>query len=195
MRQTTQNLTDERYARCFLEQTQYQTPTEDQKAVLGEVAAFVGAMGAEHSLGRCGRYWLTLSGAPGCGKTMLAKEVFRFAERHFEYPGPGELRELRFRHINRMVEEWREGVGRNEFDEGAWLLVVDDFGAHYSTDYAESKLYDLLNRRIGRWTMITTNLAFKTIRDKEERVASRLVRGGNRWVASKSGDWDAEHYE
>ena len=54
------------------------------------------------------------------------------------------------------------------------LLVLDDFGAHQASPWAQEKLYQLLNHRhLARLpTVVTTNVE---LRQMERRIASRLA--------------------
>jgi len=190
------NSMSNRFRDLFLAQTAFQTPTEQLKAALESVADFIGEMGAQQEGDKTVRpHWLTLSGAAGCGKTMLAKEVYSFARKHFEtYKndlGLAAARDIYFNKILDMAEKWKSGCWRSEFDEQAWLLVVDDLGVERDTSgFVKDRLFNLLEKRLNRWTLITTNLKLKTIQDDYDvRIASRIIRDGNRYRPFKSGDW------
>lgn len=58
------------------------------------------------------------------------------------------------------------------------LLILDDLGAEFSTQFTVAQLYNILNTRMinSLPTVISTNLSMKEIEDKySQRVASRIV--------------------
>ena len=118
--------------------------------------------------------WLVLKGTYGCGKTHLAAAIANFAV-SLGVPTlfltvPDLLDSLRFSYQNPEVafEERFEEV-RN-----AKLLVLDDFGTQNATNWAQEKLFQIINYRyINRLPLVvTTNLAIDQI---EGRIRSRLV--------------------
>ena len=58
------------------------------------------------------------------------------------------------------------------------LLIIDDLGAEFSTQFTNAALYNIINTRIntGLPTIISTNLTFKNIEDVyTRRISSRLI--------------------
>ncbi len=58
------------------------------------------------------------------------------------------------------------------------LLIIDDLGSEFSTQYTNAELYNILNSRIlsSLPTIISTNLEFKDIAERYgQRVASRII--------------------
>ena len=58
------------------------------------------------------------------------------------------------------------------------LLVIDDLGAEFSTQFTNAALYNIINTRInsGLPTVINTNLSMKEIEERyTRRIASRLI--------------------
>jgi DNA replication protein DnaC len=58
------------------------------------------------------------------------------------------------------------------------LLILDDLGAEFTTQFTISAVYNILNTRIltGLPTIISTNLMYDEIGDKySERVYSRII--------------------
>ena len=117
--------------------------------------------------------WLLLQGAYGCGKTHLAAAIANFAV-GMGVPTlfltvPDLLDSLRFAYNGEEVtfEQHFEQV------RTARLLVLDDFGTQNATDWAQEKLFQILNYRyINRLPLVvTTNLALDQI---EGRIRSRL---------------------
>jgi DNA replication protein DnaC len=66
----------------------------------------------------------------------------------------------------------------NLLDMGSWpLLVIDDIGAERDqTGFASEKLNMLLGMRVGKWTVITSNLLLKALSKVDDRIASRMFR-------------------
>lgn len=118
--------------------------------------------------------WLLLQGGYGCGKTHLAAAVANFAV-SMGVPTlfltvPDLLDTLRFAYND------EDTTFENRFDEirNAKLLVLDDFGTQNATNWAQEKLFQIVNYRyINRLsTVVTTNLALDDI---EARIRSRLA--------------------
>ncbi|MBC2594930.1 ATP-binding protein [Ruficoccus amylovorans] len=144
--------------------------------------------------------WLTLAGASGCGKTHLAREIAVWAERHhgcYRRKSPPEImqtRSVRFYACSELARRLRDG----DYDlieklAGVWLLVLDDIGAERDPNgYLAEQWYALLNARLGKWTVITTNLSADQISERlDERIRSRLWRGRNVLLESNATDWYA----
>jgi len=117
--------------------------------------------------------WLLLSGAFGCGKTHLAAAIANFSV-DLGVPTlfltvPDLLDSLRFSYND------PDSTFETRFDEirSAPLLVMDDFGTQNATEWAQEKLFQILNfRYINKLPLvITTNLM---IGEMEPRIASRL---------------------
>jgi len=117
--------------------------------------------------------WLMLEGSYGCGKTHLAAAIANACV-HRGVPTlfitvPDLLDSLRFAYGN------PETTFEARFEEirNAELLVMDDFGTHNATAWAQEKLFQIINYRyINKLpTVITTNLILDEI---ESRIRSRL---------------------
>ena len=125
------------------------------------------------------RRWLTLYGKSGCGKTHLASAAIATLK----------ARDLRAQNWGWSVLKGCLLDGRHPglFDQVAKMpyLAIDDIGADYMSSekaagVSASLLYDLLESRLGRWTLITSNLTPAELPDM--RIASRLKRGLNELV-------------
>jgi DNA replication protein DnaC len=117
--------------------------------------------------------WLVLQGGFGCGKTHLAAAIANFAV-SVGMPTlfltiPDLLDTLRFTYDDPTATF----EGRFEEIRTASLLVLDDFGTHNATAWAQEKLFQIINYRyINRLpTVVTTNLSMDQI---EGRIRSRL---------------------
>lgn len=58
------------------------------------------------------------------------------------------------------------------------LLIIDDLGTEFVTQFTSAALFDIINTRItsGKSTIISTNLDFETLSEKySQRIASRFI--------------------
>ena len=109
------------------------------------------------------RRWLSLLGASGVGKTHLA-EAARDALTEVR---PTLLRSGDWAFIEYLVKE-------------VYVLILDDIGAENSSPAILSALNRVVDGRLGKWTMLTSNLLPKHIGEQlDARIASRLYRGNN----------------
>jgi len=64
-----------------------------------------------------------------------------------------------------------------------WLLILDDIGFSADrTGFITNALGEILNRRAGKWTFLTSNLFVEEWAKRDPRIASRMLRDGNRVV-------------
>ncbi len=128
--------------------------------------------------------WLVLVGRVGCGKTHLAAAIKN------ERDGRGQ--QTLFKTAPDLLDYLRATYAPDShvtYDRGfdairnAEVLVLDDYGAHSSTPWAEEKLFQLLNYRFNARlpTVITTNqpldrgVASSGAPSQELRILSRLL--------------------
>ncbi len=119
-------------------------------------------------------------GEPGLGKTFLstciAKELI--ATNHsviYEtaYKTFSMLEELKFKK-NDAFDKLRFKVDKLYSCD---LLILDDLGSEFSTQYTTASLFDIINSRLisGKKTVINTNLSIEELKKRYgERVFSRL---------------------
>lgn len=117
--------------------------------------------------------WVLLEGESGCGKTHLAAAIANESVNHgvptLFITVPDLIDSLRFAYSDpETTFEQRLNEIRN-----ASLLILDDFGTQNMTDWAQEKLFQIINYRyINKLaTVITTNLMLDEI---EGRIRSRL---------------------
>lgn len=127
---------------------------------------------------------LVLYGPTGTGKTWAAVAA---ARAHFERGS-----EVRFCPVVELLDDLRPGG-----DPDLWarvvhdtdVLILDDLGAHKATEWADERLYAIVNRRWldERPTIATTNHDPDSLRDSiGERMFSRLC-GGDAVVLGMTG--------
>ncbi len=139
----------------------------------GEALSVEAAFKSAQFFARSMNGWLVLQGNYGCGKTHLAAAIANFVV-DLGIPTlfltvPDLLDMLRFSYDD------PEATFEQRFDEirNVPLLIMDDFGTQNATDWAQEKLFQIMNYRyINKLPMvITTNLIAVDI---EPRILSRL---------------------
>ena len=130
--------------------------------------------------------WLSLIGNSGTGKTHLAKGAWKAWEgkgKWFERGGVNMVKHGLFKSFSKMCNEMRAGAfGIFQSCADADFLVLDDLGAEYATEFSQRQLASMLDQRLGKWTLITSNLSMAEISDIDVRIADRMIRGGNKVV-------------
>lgn len=148
-------------------------------------------------------YTLTLSGVCGCGKTLLARQLFEAAaKRNPHATGPWTTGVGTFDYTNRrplsfwMAETLFADRTRSDFAypeslRGDFLVALDDLGAARDrTEFLTEALYRLFSLRAGKWNIVTTNLSLAEIAAKVDgRIASRLIRDGGVFFRIAAGDY------
>jgi DNA replication protein DnaC len=151
--------------------------TADVQLMHREAQWFLNDLAHRRGAGRMAPRWLVLCGPSGCGKSHLAQEIRNTARRELGYD-------------ERTAQMWKCSRYAERLRSGQWdfqdhllrlpLLVLDDLGAEQASDMWVSKLFDLLDGRLDKWTVITSNLSVSDVAEKlDVRIASRFRRGGN----------------
>ena len=129
---------------------------------------------------------ILLCGKTGCGKTHLAVamllkriEIDDYLDDSFPktifITVPELLFEIRQTYNNKDIDRTEQDIV-DKYSEAA-LLVLDDLGAEKATEWAESTLYLIIDRRNRnkKWTIVTSNLTLQEIENTlGARIASRL---------------------
>ena len=185
--------------KMFKENSKFETKNDDVLCTMLDSAdAFIKALSSDKP------YMLSFLGNSGTGKTMLAKAIYAHAiefNRHYKttisdgdhvIPGITQVREIYFKTMGDITQTiFDQQRYQFQYCMDAWLLVIDDFGTEFDkSGYVLSKLLELINARLGKWTVITSNLTLNQIaNDVDPRIASRLVRDGGRVVDCSTQDF------
>src|SRR5580692_9227214 len=130
--------------------------------------------------------WLSLLGWSGTGKTHLARGISRFFKANASVyidleTGAHLSRRGGFIGWRKVVDHLRDGdyeIMRVVCND--WFVALDDIGAERASEFSVSKLDQIIDARLGKWTVITCNFTRKQIADEMDvRIASRLGRGNN----------------
>ena len=122
------------------------------------------------------RRWLSLLGNSGVGKTHLAKKLSALLKT-YGYNGC-------FYSWSRIIDYARKGdFGIFEHLENVPIAVIDDIGAGYENYFSSSKITELADKRLNKWTIFTSNLQLRQIAETiDTRLASRMIRGENKVI-------------
>lgn len=146
--------------------------------------------------------WLTFLGNSGAGKTHLAKGVHEWVKKNFGYGpfykrGDGSVTRTRVcRFVDcRDLADWaraREFAKVRELTD-AFFLVLDDLGVEHDPNGFVASIYDrVLNARLGKWTIVTSNLLTSEIAKRlDVRIQSRLFRGKSKVIETDVQDYSA----
>lgn len=113
--------------------------------------------------------WLFIHGRPGAGKSHLAYNSARV------------LREFRRKTLTKRAADIANDLreGNSHLMHQIWLplpfMIIDDLGSEYHTDFITTQWFDLLDARVGKWTIITSNLSPAQIGKRyDTRIQSRI---------------------
>lgn len=132
-------------------------------------------------------YWLFLYGGSGCGKTFFAQKAANYlVKQNFNF------------HFANWAISFADFCDQENMRLAiacrTHALFLDDIGTGYTlsdkaAELHESKLYEILETRRDKFTLITSNLSTQHIADRfSARIASRLGRDGNVKVNMSQAD-------
>lgn len=146
------------------------------KKRMGEIAKFCEDYANDFSLRSPS---LFMHGATGLGKTHLSLSIANtVTEKGFGViysSAPNLFSELEREHFSRQNPN--ERTFEKELLETD-LLIIDDLGVEFSTQFTVSCVYNIINSRIlsGKPTVISTNLTPAELEDKyTQRITSRII--------------------
>ncbi len=121
---------------------------------------------------------ILMMGNTGLGKTHLSLAIAREAIEAGYTALYGTAQDFFEKIQNERFGKGEEGVNTTATVMGADLLVLDDLGAEYDSNYNQSTFYHILNSRLnaGKPTIINTNLTPKQLETRYgARAGSRLM--------------------
>lgn len=131
---------------------------------------------------------------------MLARAISRFFSRFLDAL-PDERSDINERWLRRGgFKRWSSIIGDMQAGDFSglatvktdWFLVLDDIGTErQKSDFAVTKLYEILNSRETLFTVITCNLPIELIGElMDTRIASRLTRNNSLLVPVDTLDYN-----
>jgi DNA replication protein DnaC len=133
--------------------------------------------------------WLTLMGETGTGKTHCAEKLFRYVKAKSERSyGDFEPRKIYWPAMVSDLRSRNEDVSSVSFDllrdMRDWPVVfLDDIASERdTTGFAAEQINTLLSCRVGKWTILTSNLNIGKLSGVDARLADRIIRGANQWA-------------
>lgn len=136
--------------------------------------------------------WISFVGKSGTGKTFLGNMCKDLARKH---PGlmyhNSLISPIFMRHWPKLLEKlrdkeyWRIGECLD-----ANVLFLDELALeHDPSGFGADKMCQILSGRVGKWTIITSNLGMEKIEAIDTRIASRMVRDGSVVVECNTVDY------
>ena len=122
--------------------------------------------------------WLSLLGTSGSGKTHIAKRLWRWCQRRDDFEGRNQYNPS-FIYWPKFLDDMKTDMhlSAKYQDMNRWrYLCLDDVLAERQSDWTAEKINTLANVRVGKWTILTSNLSMVQIAQADNRIASRMVR-------------------
>jgi len=152
--------------------------------------------GLSPTTNRTGRgRWLTMLGTSGTGKTYVARKLWeRWKTKWCEFmPDHGVLQRRRgyWGSWPKMIERMRSGDYSDSLQiQEADFVVIDEIGATRDpTGFAKDQLFQLTDRLIGKWAVLTGNVTMRQLGDFDTRIPSRIIRDDNECVQVNTVDY------
>ncbi len=128
-------------------------------------------------------YWITFVGKSGLGKTHLAKRIVSLSRTR------GGL--ITWPTFEDAMLRWEFGLLNDLADDE--LVCLDDILATQAKSIVADKLYGIMERRLGKWTIITANMGLGDIASINARMSSRMLRDNNIVVECEGTDYAMQH--
>lgn len=137
-------------------------------------------------------HWISFVGKSGTGKTFISALCRNVA---IEHPGlwfhASLINPIISRNWGRLLDCFRDNKYW-KIDEciDANLLFLDEIALeHDPNGFGADKLCQILSGRVGKWTILTSNLSMEKIQAIDTRIASRMVRDGSVVVECNTIDY------
>jgi DNA replication protein DnaC len=138
--------------------------------------------------------WLSFLGKSGTGKTFLSDAIFQHAKKNHRL----------MHHLDlccgvsmffwpRLLSKLRDGEYWKVADiADSNFLFLDEIAIeHDASGFARDKLCEILSCRVGKWTVLTSNLTLQQLEAIDGRIASRMVRDRNIVIPVETVDYAA----
>jgi DNA replication protein DnaC len=117
--------------------------------------------------------WLYLSGPVGTGKSHLLHTIDSYLYPWSFYVSVPDLKDLVFEYTaKRDLQVITDRIAKHP------ILILDDVGAEYTSEYAVSMVRQIIMARYKRWqeypVVVATNLTESQMIGYDERLADRL---------------------
>ena len=131
--------------------------------------------------------WLSFFGSTGIGKTLLSKLVYNYLKvQNYEYKARENNQVVikkgyksrnvailkGFDLVDNLINDYK-------YYRKVEILLIDDITKGYNGDFFKQKLFQLLEIRTKKWTIITANQGFKYFDKMDASIADRFIRDGN----------------
>jgi DNA replication protein DnaC len=138
------------------------------------------------------KHWLSLTGDSGTGKTYLCRMALDVIKtdtalmRHSWLSCP-----VIYSYWPTLLNRLRDGEYYRLTDMiSANVVLLDELTIdHDPSGFAADKLCHILSGRVGKWTLITSNLTIERIEELDRRIASRMVRDGSKILNCNTQDY------
>lgn len=127
-----------------------------------------------------GNHNILMFGAAGTGKTFLvnciAKELIERQHSVLYERAEEMFRRMSKAEFSKSPDPEAEGLSGRV--DGAELLIIDDLGTEFVTEYTRGRLFSIISNRLskGLSTIITTNMSMNSLSSRySERISSRFI--------------------
>lgn len=136
--------------------------------------------------------WLSFVGPSGTGKTFLADMIRVYAKsipcvmNHTSL-----LAGVHRAFWPKLLSRFRDGEYHIMADlaDCNFLMLDEVVIEHDPSGFAKDKLSELFSRRVGKWTVVTSNKTLSQLSDIDARIASRMIRGDSVVIGCNTVDW------
>lgn len=127
--------------------------------------------------------WLYIHGTPGCGKSHMAAGIANMLS--------ADGRVVIYRSMPAMIDYMRDSMKSGSLESvyqtlgDADIVIYDDIGAEAKSEWVDGVLFRLINCRVDKATVFTSNLDVPDLR-YNARIIDRLNNSKRAWIATTS---------